>query len=103
MNYFIFGVFAPIILNAIHMIIGVFIILKINSLSSLAFTAISFLTKSIGLLFLTWLGIVIIKLDFRIFIPLLTFFWFFTHIIEAFLIKHYMDKKQSGLIKSIQL
>jgi hypothetical protein len=69
---------------------------------SLGFTGIGFLTKTIGLLWLTWLGIVMANLDFRIFVPLLTFFWFFTHIVEAFVIQHYMKENQSKFIKSIQ-
>ena len=43
------------------------------------------------------------ELDFRIFVPLLTFFWFFTHLVEAFVIQHYMRKNESKLIKSIQI
>ena len=38
-----------------------------------------------------------------IFIPLLTFFWFFTHVVEAFVIQHYMKKNGSKQIKQIQI
>ena len=70
---------------------------------SLGFTGISFLTKTVAMLFLTWLGVGFLGLVMAIFIPLLTFFWFFTHIVEAFVIQHYMRKNESEHIKTIQI
>ena len=55
-----------------------------------AFT--SFVSKTAGMVFLTWLGVSYIGLDFKIYIPLLTFFWFITHILEAFIINSAMKK-----------
>ena len=72
--YIIFGVFAPIILNLIHLVIGVFLTLKRGNVMSVGFTAVGFLTKTIGMLFLTWIGVGFFKLDFRIYVPILTFF-----------------------------
>ena len=94
--YIIFGVFAPIILNLIHLVIGVFLTLKRGNVMSVGFTAIGFLTKTIGMLFLTWIGVGFFKLDFRIYVPILTFFWLLTHFIEAFVIKSYMNKNISN-------
>ena len=94
--YIIFGVFAPIILNLIHLIIGIFLTLKRGNVMSVGFTAVAFLTKTIGMLFLTWIGVGFFKLDFRIYVPILTFFWLFTHFIEAFVIKSYMNKNISN-------
>ena len=71
-------------------------------LMSLGFTGMGFLTKTIGMIFLTWFGVGYLELDFRIFVPLLTFFWFFTHVVEAFVIQHYMKQNESEYIKSIQ-
>lgn len=103
MEYFLLGVLAPILLNLMHLLVGIYIIVKRGSIISLGFTGIGFLTKTIGMLFLTWLGVAYFELDFRIFVPLLTFFWFFTHLVEAFVIQHYMRKNESKLIKSIQI
>tara|TARA_R110000851_G_scaffold217533_1_gene370478 strand:- start:440 stop:739 length:300 start_codon:yes stop_codon:yes gene_type:complete len=86
----IFGVLAPILLNLMHLLVGTYVVLYRGNTLSLGFTGISFLTKTIGMIFLTWLGVGYLELDFRIFVPLLTFFWFFTHIVEAFVINHYM-------------
>ena len=88
----ILGILAPIFLNLMHLCVGIYVVMQRGTVMSLGFTGISFLTKTIGMLFLTWLGVGYLELDFRIFVPLLTFFWFFTHIVEAFVIQHHMEK-----------
>ena len=102
-EYILLGILAPIMLNLIHLLVGVYIVLQRGNLISLGFSATVFLTKTIGMLFLTWLGVGYLELDMRIFIPLLAFFWFFTHIVEAFVIQHYMNKNESKLLKSLQI
>ena len=89
----ILGTLAPIVLNLMHLVIGTYVVMYRGNAMSLGFTGISFLTKTIGMLFLTWLGVGYFELDFRIYVPLLTFFWFFTHIVETFVIQHYMKEK----------
>ena len=101
--YFLLGVLAPIVLNLIHLTVGIYVVVFRGNMMSLGFTSIGFLTKTVGLLWLTWLGVVMADLDFRIFVPLLTFFWFFTHIVEAFVIQHYMKENGSNYIKQIQI
>ena len=93
--YFVFGVLAPMILNLMHLVIGVWVTLQRGNVISLGFSAAGFLTKSLGMVFLTWLGIVYLKLDVRIYMPLLTFFWFFTHVVEGIIIQGYMNKNSS--------
>ena len=102
-EYILLGVLAPIILNLLHLAVGVYVVVARGSIMSLGFTALSFLSKTVGLLWLTYLGGVFAHLDFRIFVPLLTFFWFFTHIVEAFVIQHYMKQNESSLIKNLQI
>ena len=68
MIYVYLGIIAPILLNALHALIGVLILKNNHSVTSLGFTGISFLTKSIGLLFLTWFGIKVLELDFKIYV-----------------------------------
>lgn len=103
MLYFLLGILAPVFLNLIHLLVGIYLVVKRGSVISLGFTGIGFVTKTIGMLFLTWLGVGHFQLNFKIFVPLLSFFWFFTHIIEAFIIQHYMKKNESDLIKSVQI
>lgn len=102
-EYILLGVFAPIILNLMHMIVGLYVVTQRGNLMSLGFTGMGFLTKTVAMLFLTWLGVGYLKMDFRIFIPLLTFFWFFTHMVEAFVIQHYMKENVPKELQRIQI
>ena len=92
MEYFLLGVLSPVLLNLLHLTIGIYIVLKRGNIYSLGFSAISFITKTIGLLFLTWIGVGSLGLEIKLYIPMLTFFWFITHIVEAFVIQVYLKK-----------
>ena len=85
------------------MVVGIYVVVQRGSVMSLGFTGVGFLTKSIGMLFLTWLGVGYFELDFRIYIPLLTFFWFFTHIVEAFVIQHHIEQNAPQWLQRIQI
>ena len=102
-EYILLGVFAPIILNLMHMIVGLYVVTQRGNLMSLGFTGMGFLTKTVAMLFLTWLGVGYLNMDFRIFVPLLTFFWFFTHMVEAFVIQHYMKENVPKGLQRIQI
>ena len=94
MEYFLLGVLSPILLNLLHLTIGIYIVVKRGNLYSIGFSGISFITKTIGLLFLTWIGVGFLDLNYKIYVPILTFFWFVTHIAEAFVIQHYLKKSK---------
>ena len=102
MMYFLLGVLAPIFLNLLHMAVNVYVCVARGSVMSLAFSGASFVTKSIGMVFLAWLGIAVLQLNFRIYIPLLSFFWFFTHLIEAFVIQHYIQQNVPKHLQALQ-
>ena len=102
MNYFLLGVLAPLSLNLLHMIIGIYVVVKLGSVLSLGFTGISFVTKSVVMIFLLWFGVTELGLNYKIFVPLLAFFWFVTHVIEAFVIQHYIRENESDVIRSVQ-
>ena len=101
--YFLLGVLAPIILNLLHLVVGVYVVIARGSVMSLGFTGIGFLTKTVALLWLTWLGVSVVELDYKIYVPMLTFFWFFTHIVEAFVIQHYIQKNVPKQLQEIQV
>ena len=103
MWYFILGVLAPIILNLMHLVLGIWITVVRGSVIGLGFSAVGFVTKTIGMLFLTWLGIRYLNLEVGIYIPLLTFFWFFTHVIEGVVIRHYMEQNVPEYLQKIQI
>lgn len=86
----------------LHLMVGIYIVIYRGSVMSLGFTGVGFLTKSIGMIFLTWLGIGYLGLDMRIFIPILTFCWFFTHIVEAFVIQHYIQQNVPEHLQRLQ-
>ena len=102
-EYILLGVISPIFLNLMHLVIGIYVVVARGNVISLGFSGISFLTKSIGMVYLTYLGVSIVELDYRVYVPLLVFFWFFTHLVEAFVIQHYMKNNESELIKRIQI
>ena len=103
MWYFILGVLAPIILNLMHLVLGIWITVVRGSVIGLGFSAVGFVTKTIGMLFLTWLGIGYLNLEVGIYIPLLTFFWFFTHVVEGVVIRHYMEQNVPEYLQKIQI
>ena len=102
-EYFLMGVIAPSFLNLLHLVIGVYVVNARGSVMSLGFTGISFLTKSMGMIFFTWLGISVVGLDYRIYVPILCFFWFFSHIAEAFVIQHYIQQNVPEGLQKLQI
>ena len=102
-EYVLVGVLAPVFLNILHLMVGLYIVIYRGSIMSLGFTGIGFLTKSMAMIFLTWLGVGYLGLDMKIFIPLLAFFWFFTHIVEAFVIQHYIQQNVPEHLKRLQI
>ena len=102
-EYILLGVFGPIILNLMHLVLGIWITVARGSVIGLGFSAVGFVTKTIGMLFLTWLGIRYLNLEVGIYIPLLTFFWFFTHVIEGVVIRHYMEQNVPEYLQKIQI
>ena len=56
-EYVLVGVLAPVFLNILHLMVGVYIVIYRGSIMSLGFTGIGFLTKSMAMIFLTWLGV----------------------------------------------
>jgi len=101
-EYVLVGVLAPVFLNILHLMVGLYIVIYRGSIMSLGFTGIGFLTKSMAMIFLTWLGVGYLGLDMKIFIPLLAFFWFFTHIVEAFVIQHYIQQNVPEHLQRLQ-
>ena len=101
-EYVLVGVLAPVFLNILHLLVGLYIVIYRGSIMSLGFTGIGFLTKSMAMIFLTWLGVGYLGLDMKIFIQLLAFFWFFTHIVEAFVIQHYIQQNVPEHLQRLQ-
>ena len=102
-EYFLLGVLAPIFLNLTHMVIGIYVTVARGSVMGLGFSGISFLTKSMAMIFFVWLGVQKLEMDYQMFVPMITFFRFFTHIVEAFVIQHYIQKNVPRSLEEMQI
>ena len=100
-EYFLLGVLAPIFLNLVHMCIGIYVTVARGSVIGLGFSGVGFLTKSMAMIFFVWLGIQKLGMDYQIFVPMICFFWFFTHIVEAFCYTTLYTKECSTTITKI--
>ena len=97
------GVIIPIIFSLIHTIVSVWLVYTYGNLSALAWNMLGFLTKSMFMLFMTYTGLFILELNWKIYISLLSSVWFISHICEAFYVTKHMDENCSELLKSIQI
>ena len=102
-EYFLLGFLAQIFLNLMHMCIGIYVTVMRGSVMGFAFSGVGFLTKSIGMIFFVWLGIEKLGMDYQIFVPMICFFWFFTHLVEAFVIQHYIQKNVPEQLQNLQI
>jgi hypothetical protein len=49
------------------------------------------------------MGVSVLEFDSRIYVPMLVFVWFMTHIAEAFYVNYHMNENVSETLKSILL
>ncbi len=78
------GMVGPAALSYINIEIIQWVSLKKGNLVALWFNVIQFIIKTIYMCFFTLLGVKILGLNFKIFVPILCTTWFFFHILEAF-------------------
>ena len=102
-EYILLGIIFPIFLNLVHLVMGVYVVVARGSVMSLAFSGAGFFTKSIGMVFIMYLGIDVFSLDFKIFIPLLSLFFLMTHFIESFVIQHYIQQNVPKHLQDLQI
>ena len=102
-EYILLGVLAAIFLNLMHMCVGIYVTVMRGSVMGCAVSGVGFLTKSIGMIFFVWLCVVKLGMDYEIFVPMICFFWFFTHIVEAFVIQHYIQKNVPKQLQDLQI
>ena len=95
------GIVIPIIFGLLHTIVGTYLIYSKGNMTALSWNMLGFLTKSVFMLFMTYMGVSVLEFDFRIYVPILSFVWFMTHIAEAFYIQYHMNENCSEYLKSI--
>ena len=87
MNYLlivILGMLCPIIFSLVNIIIITYLDLNYNSQLVFFWNMLGFITKTMFMIFMTYLGVGVLDLDFRIYIPILCSVWFLSHLVEAF-------------------
>ena len=97
------AVIIPIIFGLIHTLASVYLVYSRGNTITLGWNMLGFLTKSIFMLFMTYMGVSVLEFDVRIYVPILTLVWFMTHIAEAFYVNSHMSENTSETLKSILL
>jgi hypothetical protein len=95
------GIIAPMIFGLLHTIAGVYLVYSKGNMTALGWNVLGFLTKSVFMLFMVYMGVSVLEFDFKIYVPILSFVWFMTHIAEAFYIQYHMNENCSEYLKSI--
>ena len=90
------GVLAPIVMSYVNVIVITKLSKEEGNEMVFRFNIAQFIFKTIFLCLITFIGVKIIELNFKIFVPTLCFTWFIFHLIEGFytsnLIEKSMDK-----------
>ena len=90
------GVLAPIIMSYVNIKVITKLSKEQGNETTFRFNIAQFIFKTIFLCLITFIGVKVIELNFKIFVPTLCFTWFVFHLVEGFytndLIKKSMDK-----------
>ena len=89
------GVLAPIIMSYLNVVAITKLSKEQGNEMTFRFNIAQFIFKTIFLCLITFIGVKIIELNFKVFVPTLCFTWFVFHLVEGFytndLIKKSMD------------
>ncbi len=90
------GILAPIIMSYVNITVITKLSKEQSNEMTFRFNIAQFFFKTIFLCLITFIGVKVIELNFKIFVPTLCFTWFVFHLIEGFytndLIKKSIDK-----------
>ena len=94
------GMLAPMLMSYINILVIEKLTIERGNVIVFGYNIAQFIIKTIFLCSLTYIGVKVVELNFRIFIPVLCFTWFVFHIIEGFftnsLIKNNAAAKQKN-------
>ena len=89
------GVLAPIIMSYVNIIVITKLSREQGNEMTFRFNIAQFIFKTIFLCLITFIGVKIIELNFKVFVPTLCFTWFVFHLVEGYytndLIKKSLD------------
>ena len=95
------GVIVPIIFGLLHTIVSVYMIYNRGNTIALGWNMLGFLTKSVFMIFMIYMGVSVLELNWKIYAPIISFVWFITHVAEALYVIHHMNENCSEYLKSI--
>ena len=78
------GMLAPMLMSYINILVIEKLTIERGNVIVFGYNIAQFIIKTIFLCSLTYIGVKVVELNFRIFIPVLCFTWFVFHIIEGF-------------------
>ena len=78
------GVLAPIIMSYVNIIVITKLSKEQGNEMTFRFNIAQFIFKTIFLFLITFIGVKVIELNFKIFVPTLCFTWFVFHLVEGF-------------------
>mgnify|MGYP001280677361 CR=1 FL=1 len=78
------GVLAPIIMSYVNIIVITKLSKEQGNEITFRFNIAQFIFKTIFLCLITFIGVKIIELNFKVFVPTLCFTWFVFHLVEGF-------------------
>ena len=78
------GVLAPIIMSYVNIMVITKLSREKGNEMAFRFNIAQFIFKTIFLCLITFIGVKIIELNFKVFVPTLCFTWFVFHLVEGF-------------------
>ena len=78
------GMLAPMLMSYINILVIEKLTIERGNVIVFGYNIAQFIIKTIFLCSLTYIGVKVVELNFRVFIPVLCFTWFVFHIIEGF-------------------
>ena len=87
------GVLAPITMSYLNIIVITKISKEQGNEMTFRFNIAQFIFKTIFLCLITFIGVKIIELNFKVFVPTLCFTWFVFHLVEGFYTNDLIKKR----------
>ena len=78
------GMLAPMLMSYLNILVIEKLTIEKGNAIAFGYNVAQFIIKTIFLCSLTYIGVKVVELNFKIFIPVLCFTWFVFHIIEGF-------------------
>ena len=78
------GMLAPMAMSYINILIISKLTKEKGPLVTFSFNVMQFVVKTIFLCAITYVGVKVIGLNFKVFVPILCFTWFIFHVLEGF-------------------